>query len=125
MSPNTRPCSPPCARKPRSARMRSMRPQRARALAAASGEEFLAQLAAAAGPSLGKPIEVRSVCVQPLSLKVRTARVSGNHVYIGNAAQTLHPVAGQGLNLGLRDAWDLAKILKESQITDLPALLRR
>jgi 2-octaprenyl-6-methoxyphenol hydroxylase len=29
-------------------------------------------------------------------------------VRIGNAAQTLHPVAGQGLNLGLRDAWELA-----------------
>jgi 2-octaprenyl-6-methoxyphenol hydroxylase len=30
---------------------------------------------------------------------------------IGNAAQTLHPVAGQGLNLGLRDAWELARML--------------
>ena len=28
---------------------------------------------------------------------------------LGNAAQTLHPVAGQGLNLGLRDAWELAQ----------------
>jgi 2-octaprenyl-6-methoxyphenol hydroxylase len=28
---------------------------------------------------------------------------------LGNAAQTLHPVAGQGLNLGLRDAWELAE----------------
>ena len=33
-------------------------------------------------------------------------------VYIGNAAQTLHPVAGQGLNSGLRDAWDLAQVLR-------------
>jgi 2-octaprenyl-6-methoxyphenol hydroxylase len=30
-------------------------------------------------------------------------------VLIGNAAQTLHPVAGQGFNLGLRDAWELAE----------------
>jgi 2-octaprenyl-6-methoxyphenol hydroxylase len=30
---------------------------------------------------------------------------------IGNAAQTLHPVAGQGFNLGLRDAWELARLL--------------
>ena len=30
---------------------------------------------------------------------------------MGNAAQTLHPVAGQGLNLGLRDAWELAQML--------------
>jgi 2-octaprenyl-6-methoxyphenol hydroxylase len=36
-------------------------------------------------------------------------------VYIGNAAQTLHPVAGQGLNLGLRDAWDLAQTLHDAE----------
>ena len=37
---------------------------------------------------------------------------------IGNAAQTLHPVAGQGLNLGLRDAARLAQTLTESLDTD-------
>jgi 2-octaprenyl-6-methoxyphenol hydroxylase len=35
----------------------------------------------------------------------------GRSVAIGNAAQTLHPVAGQGLNLGLRDAAVLARLL--------------
>jgi 2-octaprenyl-6-methoxyphenol hydroxylase len=35
-------------------------------------------------------------------------------VAIGNAAQTLHPVAGQGLNLGLRDAWVLARCLGDA-----------
>ncbi len=49
--------------------------------------------------------------MQPLVLKVRGARVQGNEAYIGNAAQTLHPVAGQGLNLGLRDAWELSRAL--------------
>jgi 2-octaprenyl-6-methoxyphenol hydroxylase len=34
-------------------------------------------------------------------------------VLIGNAAQTLHPVAGQGFNLGLRDAWELAQAIRE------------
>jgi 2-octaprenyl-6-methoxyphenol hydroxylase len=53
--------------------------------------------------------EARSVQVP--TLKVRRVRVNGNEIYIGNAAQTLHPVAGQGLNLGLRDAWDLAQAL--------------
>jgi 2-octaprenyl-6-methoxyphenol hydroxylase len=47
----------------------------------------------------------------PLALRVRASRVKGREVFIGNAAQTLHPVAGQGLNLGLRDAWDLAQVL--------------
>src|SRR5690606_183360 len=37
--------------------------------------------------------------------------VDGNRVVIGNAAQTLHPVAGQGMNLGLRDAARLAEAL--------------
>jgi len=35
-------------------------------------------------------------------------------VLIGNAAQTLHPVAGQGFNMGLRDAWELAQEILRS-----------
>jgi 2-octaprenyl-6-methoxyphenol hydroxylase len=45
---------------------------------------------------------------------VTAARVAERSLYIGNAAQTLHPVAGQGLNLGLRDAWDLAQVLRDA-----------
>ena len=52
-------------------------------------------------------------------------RVSGNEVYIGNAAQTLHPVAGQGLNLGLRDAWDLAQALARAPLVGASATLMR
>lgn len=44
----------------------------------------------------------------PLALRQRKALVDGQQVWIGNAAQTLHPVSGQGFNLGLRDAWQLA-----------------
>jgi 2-octaprenyl-6-methoxyphenol hydroxylase len=47
-------------------------------------------------------------------------------VLIGNAAQTLHPVAGQGLNLGLRDAWELAEeIIAFPAQTGTPAMLGR
>ena len=91
----------------------SMQPQRAQRLASASDSAFLAELARAAGAALARPVGVESRAVQALTLKVRRARVAGNEVYIGNAAQTLHPVAGQGLNLGLRDAWDLARTLSE------------
>jgi 2-octaprenyl-6-methoxyphenol hydroxylase len=35
-------------------------------------------------------------------------------VLIGNAAQTMHPVAGQGFNMGLRDAWELAQVLLDT-----------
>jgi 2-octaprenyl-6-methoxyphenol hydroxylase len=44
-------------------------------------------------------------------------------VRIGNAAQTLHPVAGQGLNLGLRDAFELVQVLRWQG--DVDAALRR
>ena len=52
----------------------------------------------------------------PLALRMREALVKGSEVWIGNTAQTLHPVSGQGFNLGLRDAWQLAEILLESGV---------
>jgi 2-octaprenyl-6-methoxyphenol hydroxylase len=42
---------------------------------------------------------------------LRQSLVKGNEVWVGNTAQTLHPVSGQGFNLGIRDAWQLAEIL--------------
>ncbi len=47
----------------------------------------------------------------PLALRVRRQITAARQVWIGNAAQTLHPVSGQGFNLGLRDAWELAEAL--------------
>src|SRR6185436_18330612 len=44
-----------------------------------------------------------------LGLNAERTLVQGRTVRIGNAAQTLHPVAGQGLNLGLRDAMSLVR----------------
>jgi 2-octaprenyl-6-methoxyphenol hydroxylase len=52
----------------------------------------------------------------PLTLRLRKTLVTGSEVWIGNSAQTLHPVSGQGFNLGLRDAWQLAEILLESGV---------
>jgi 2-octaprenyl-6-methoxyphenol hydroxylase len=46
-------------------------------------------------------------------LNARKKIVDKHEVWIGNAAQTMHPVAGQGLNLGLRDAHTLADVLCE------------
>lgn len=45
----------------------------------------------------------------PLRLKRAPTTTMPRTVLIGNAAQTLHPVAGQGFNMGLRDAWELAQ----------------
>ena len=45
----------------------------------------------------------------PLALRLRDTLVKDKEVWIGNSAQTLHPVSGQGFNLGIRDAWQLAE----------------
>lgn len=47
----------------------------------------------------------------PLALRLRDTLAKGGEVWIGNTAQTLHPVSGQGFNLGIRDAWQLSEIL--------------
>ena len=47
----------------------------------------------------------------PLALRVRSPITQQRQVWIGNSAQTLHPVSGQGFNLGLRDAAELASAL--------------
>jgi 2-octaprenyl-6-methoxyphenol hydroxylase len=59
----------------------------------------------------------------PLGLNAERSLVQGRSVRIGNAAQTLHPVAGQGLNLGLRDAHELVQALQRAD--SLQAALRR
>jgi len=103
----------------------SMRPARARELLSASEKDFLEALARAAGTRPGRPLGVAARAVQPLVLRVREKCIAERAVYIGNAAQTLHPVAGQGLNLGLRDAWDLAQIVREAQDPGDAAVLER
>jgi 2-octaprenyl-6-methoxyphenol hydroxylase len=103
----------------------SMHPERARRLAAAPEDEFLRELARAAGTRPGRPLEVGARAQQPLVLRFRESAIAERAVYIGNAAQTLHPVAGQGLNLGLRDAWDLAQIMREARDPGDAATLAR
>ena len=71
---------------------------------------FLAELQNAFGTRLGRFTGVTQRNVFPLGLNAHPA-TSARTVAIGNAAQTLHPVAGQGLNLGLRDAVVLARLL--------------
>jgi 2-octaprenyl-6-methoxyphenol hydroxylase len=58
-----------------------------------------------------------------LGLSAERTLTDGRTVRIGNAAQTLHPVAGQGLNLGLRDAFELVQALARN--ADVEAVLRR
>jgi len=92
----------------------SLGAERAQHLAAAPEDAFLDALAQTIGKRIGTPRAAGQRTLQPLALRLRPARIGPRQVYIGNAAQTLHPVAGQGLNLGLRDAWDLAALLRDA-----------
>jgi 2-octaprenyl-6-methoxyphenol hydroxylase len=49
--------------------------------------------------------------------------VADRQVWIGNAAQTLHPVAGQGFNLALRDIHQLARIVAQAEDPGAPEVL--
>jgi 2-octaprenyl-6-methoxyphenol hydroxylase len=86
-------------------------PEHAQQLAALDDAEFCRRLHAAFGSAVGAFIAAGQRRVFPLALKYATRQVAPRTVLIGNAAQTLHPVAGQGFNLGLRDAWELARTI--------------
>jgi 2-octaprenyl-6-methoxyphenol hydroxylase len=76
--------------------------------------QFIGALQAAFGARAGRFHAAGPRASVPLALRYSAVRARAGELRIGNAAQTLHPVAGQGLNLGLRDAWDLACLLREA-----------
>ncbi len=73
--------------------------------------EFLGELQQAFGYRLGALRQVGARHVYPLALVEATEQVRPHLVILGNAAHSLHPVAGQGFNLSLRDAQALAETL--------------
>jgi 2-octaprenyl-6-methoxyphenol hydroxylase len=64
--------------------------------------------------ALGPIVSAGAPATFPLLRRVRRARPGGRVVPIGSAAQALHPVGAQGLNLGLRDARELARALRDT-----------
>ncbi len=75
---------------------------------------FLRYLQQHFGDRVGDFTAVGRRSCYPLRLK-RAPDITFPHtVLIGNAAQTLHPVAGQGFNMGIRDAWELAQVILDS-----------
>jgi 2-octaprenyl-6-methoxyphenol hydroxylase len=84
-------------------------------LTAMSDRDFVEALVHGYGERLGEVKLVGARASFPLHLRFALRIAGARHVLIGNAAQTLHPVAGQGFNIGLRDAFELARALADAR----------
>lgn len=80
-------------------------------LLALDDARFLAQLQEAFGDRAGRFLSVSDRAAFALRLRAVNTPVALRTAIVGNAAQALHPIAGQGLNLGLRDAATLAALV--------------
>lgn len=79
-----------------------------------SDAEFCERLQQAFGWRLGRITHAGTRSVYPLALTTAMRPVAHRLALVGNAAQTLHPIAGQGFNLGLRDVMSLAELLAQA-----------
>lgn len=98
----------------------AVRPDRAAELLALDEGAFATELQSAFGWRAGRWSRVGRRNRYPLALSRADETVAGRIVLIGNAAQALHPVAGQGFNLGLRDAATLAELLATTARSGAP-----
>lgn len=85
------------------------------ALMALSDEDFLVALQQRFGYRLGRLIKVGKRHTHPLTLLEADHDLQHRVVFIGNASHSLHPIAGQGFNLGLRDVTALAEVISENK----------
>jgi 2-octaprenyl-6-methoxyphenol hydroxylase len=94
----------------------------AAARAALPEREFIDELQRAIGARIGRVVAVgpRRHVALPSGMRERVRE--HRTVWLGNAAQTLHPVAGQGFNLGVRDCATLSRCLAESRNDAMAAL---
>jgi 2-octaprenyl-6-methoxyphenol hydroxylase len=98
-------------------------PEFAEDLCAATPHRFLEALQERFGDRAGRFSAVAARTSHRVALRIAEHPTAGRAALIGNSAQALHPVAGQGLNLGLRDAWELASEIRERGPSD-PALMQ-
>ena len=95
-------------------------------IVALQDDAFLAALYQHFGGRQGRFVSASPRKTFPLKLAYVGSEASDRVVRIGNAAQILHPVAGQGFNIGLRDAWELAALCADTPADDIgsAAMLR-
>jgi 2-octaprenyl-6-methoxyphenol hydroxylase len=87
---------------------------KAAAMLAWGDAEFLAQLQDAFGQRLGRFLEVGRRNGHPLARVLSDRLTAPRVIFAGNAAQTLHPIAAQGFNLGLRDVATVAELVADA-----------
>lgn len=104
----------------RSALVWTLPPDKAVELMGCDESEFLLTLQERFGHRLGNLTAVGQRFAYPLALTEAAEQVRRNLVVLGNAAHSLHPVAGQGFNLSLRDAACLAEVLGQARARNLP-----
>lgn len=91
----------------------TLSPEAAAETLALDDTRFLAALQDKFGFRMGRFLRVGKRSAYPLTLTRAQERVGTRVVIIGNAAQGLHPIAGQGFNLGLRDVATLAEVIAD------------
>ena len=102
---------------PRCALVWTQPPERAAELMTATDEDFLKALQESFGYRMGLVKKVGERVAYPLALTTASEQMRRNIVVLGNAAHSLHPVAGQGFNLSLRDVATLADALGKAKST--------
>jgi 2-octaprenyl-6-methoxyphenol hydroxylase len=92
------------------------RPAEAARLLELPDADFLAELQRAFGLRLGRLLQVGARHSYELGLARSASHVAARLAVVGNAAQSMHPIAGQGFNLGLRDAACLAEVIADARL---------
>ncbi len=92
----------------------TMSPADAQGALAQDDAAFLAALSRHAGARLGRIVSAGARRSFPLALEYAKPAALPRIVLLGNAAQTLHPIAGQGFNIGLRDAFECAGVVADT-----------
>ncbi|TRX54512.1 FAD-dependent monooxygenase [Thalassomonas sp. M1454] len=105
----------------------SLPPDEAQRIKSLSEEEFNKEILAASDGKLGQVSLVSERATFPLTMRLANEFVKDRVVLVGDAAHTIHPLAGQGVNLGLVDVSALAQTLEQlveqgSDISDSKAL---
>ncbi len=95
----------------------TLRPDAAERAMALPEAQFLAELQQCFGWRAGKLQRLGRRGSYPLQLSRAATSIGQRAVLVGNAAQALHPVAGQGFNLGVRDAAILAELLAAAAVS--------